>query len=242
MLKRWLVLVALLCAAASDSIADACASGTLESYINNPQGCTIGDKLFGGFGFNVEKGQANAGAIFITPDTRPGNPGLVFSTNLDTTFGAPIILDLKYTVIVQQGGNLIEDNDLNLDNAGTQGNGSVDIQETKCLGAAFGSNGCPTGKTIKLEVMTGPFGDVMNAHATFSPVAVIGVEKHIVLDAPGKNDFAFLSQFSQHYSEVAEPATVSSVIMFLLTATVFRLRRGPADSSGEICRGCGKIR
>lgn len=236
MSKRLVLLVGLLLSIPVNAAADACVSGSLESYINLPQGCTIDDKLFGGFGFHLDKGQLAPLKILVTPDTKPGDPGLVFSSgSIDTTFLKTIAFDLSYTVIVQPGGNLIEDNDLNLDKAGTRGNGSADIAETKCLGAAFGPGGCPTGKTVKLEVMTGAFGTVLNAHATFTPVAIIGVQKHIVVDAPGDHDFAFIDQFSQHYSEVPEPGTVSTVLVAIgcLGATARRRRRAARSDAAR---------
>lgn len=186
--------------------------GSLTAYLVEGFSCTIDDKVFSDFGY-VASGSAGlpASEISVTVDDTPLNPGLVFGGSWAGGDGATSNSHIEFTVTVLEGGMPIDDASLSMSGANAGGIGFVSVTENLCLGGTL--EACAGGTLDTLFVTVGGGGqDALFDHTTFEPVWTVDVAKDISLGFLGQGgefDFSTLSQVSNNFSEVPEPATLT---------------------------------
>jgi hypothetical protein len=191
----------------------ACPSGVpLTAYLGEGFSCTIDDKVFSDFDY-VASGTAGlpASEISVTVDGTPLNPGLIFGGSWAAGEGATSNSHIEFTVTVMEGGLPIEDASLAMSGATAGGIGFVSVTENLCLGGTL--EACVGGTLDTLFVSIGIGGlDALYDHTTFEPVWTVDVAKDISLGFLGQGgefDFATVSQVTNNFSEVPEPATLT---------------------------------
>jgi hypothetical protein len=139
--------------------------------------------------------------------TGPSSVSVIFSFNVRTTSGLPLITDNSLLIngfLFDSGPNAF-------------------IQITEQVSDA---NGNPLGDKL---VIARP-GDQPNSgnpnhfdSLEFSPQALVHVRKSISIVGPQDNNGAFLTMFEQRFSQVPEPSTL---LMLMIAAASWCLRRG----------------
>jgi len=187
-----------------------CEAGYLSTYLSTPGfSCTIGDKVFSNFGY-TDTGSLTAAQINVSPDSTPLDPGFVFSGAWSALAGQSNDTKITYTVTVLPGGGAIEDASLSIGGSGVNGVGLVSVAEDICAGGSLPQ--CTNGTLEQLLVYDLGGGNIVNyASTTFAPVMTVTVLKDISLVASGEGElnFAVLSQVTNNFSEVPEPATLT---------------------------------
>ena len=196
---------------ATEDAPSPCEAGYLSTYTTPDFSCTIGDKVFSNFGYTAS-GTAllPAGRITVTPDSTPLDPGFVFSGAWSALAGQSNDSKITYTVTVLPGGGAIEDASLSIGGSGVNGVGLVSVAEDICAGGSLPQ--CTNGTLEQLLVYDLGGGNIVNyASTTFAPVMTVTVLKDISLVASGEGElnFAVLSQVTNNFSEVPEPATLT---------------------------------
>ena len=120
--------------------------------------------------------------------------------------------DIDYGVTVNPGGALITDVSAAIGGFNTGGTGSVEVDETLCIGALFGANGSCSGTMKNLRVFSNSEGTVAFNEISFAGVTEVGVEKDILLDA-GTNGDADLSLVLNNVSSGTTPEP-GSILLF----------------------------
>jgi len=215
-----------------------CATTTLNNYQSLSGGCLVNDKLFANFNYTPSGTvQIPATGITVTPITTILDPGLRFSAAWAVTSNTStnVTEDSKiFYTVHDQSGPLIKDNTLTIAGFSATGTGSVIVNETKCLGAFFDSNGFCSGSGGSITLTTSLFAGspaMRQDTQTFPPVQDIGVIKDISLatggGTPGTNSAA-VSDVAQNFSEVPEPASFALTGIGLIGLGWLRQRRQPA--------------
>jgi len=166
-----------------------------------------------------------SGIDVIPLDDQPLNPGLQFNGNgALSTIGLDLIdLTLGFTVSTVDGAARINDNSLEITGhnfgAGNSG-GFITIFED-----VFDATGALIGeKFVTADNADPPILDLFDS-AAFSPVALVSVEKTILLAGDSENDTVTLETFTQRFSQVPEPASWVLVMLGLLGAGLTRRGR-----------------
>jgi hypothetical protein len=224
MQSKWLsavLVIACVILLSGMGFAAACPTGTMADYIGQGFSCTIGDKTFSNWFY---QGTANPpgfalgpGSIGVVPQTQAFDPGFRFAAPWQvSTSGGVLAQDsgIDYGVTVNPGGNLITDVSLAIGGYSFNGTGSVEVDETVCVGALFLANGsCPSPGYLKnLKVFTDSSGTIPFDEVSFLGVSEVGVEKDILLDA-GTNGGASLSLVFNNFSESSVPEP-GSILLF----------------------------
>ena len=216
-MKRMLVVVFVLLSltglAAATSL---CTATSLQDYINNSQGfanaCSIGDKLFYNFSYEVVSGAAIAPtassfAIVLEPGDGFSNPGLGFSTSgLIVGPGQAMDVKILYDVATLSGGAYIEDYSLTITGSHRAGRtGSAVVTES------FAN--APTGTPLNTSI-GGSFSKT--AHVAFLPlISSTSVTTEIVMRAPSgttTGDTVSVSLIEEQFSEKL-PEPFSTVLI-----------------------------
>ncbi len=185
-----------------------CVTALLSTYLDG-YSCTVGDKVFSDFGY-TGTGSLAAGEITVAPDSTPLNPGLVFSGAWTALAGQSNDSKISFTVTVMPGGGAIDDASLSIGGSGVPlGAGLVTVAEDICAGGLLPA--CDPGTFRNLLVSNNGETIVQYAHTTFEPVMSVTVLKDISLRATvdGTSNFVVLSQVTNNFSEVPEPATLT---------------------------------
>jgi hypothetical protein len=215
--------LAVAAAAAFSGAASRVASGaTCGSFANlqaiiNASSCTVDDKTFSAFSYNVvpDPGTILPGSfpttptnIGVTPQNTAGNPGLTFNgawTISTTSKGANIILNFK--VAVNPGGAAITDASLHTTFGAPAGKGGT-VSDIESL--------APIGKTITA---------VTSSKTVMTKFA--GVTSLTVHDDAHVHGDETLSQITKQFSETAipEPASLSLIGVGLGALGLIGIRR-----------------
>ncbi len=200
--------------------ASACPSGTLADYIGQGFSCTIGDKTFNNWFYSGTANPPNfalpPGSIGVNPQTQLGNPGFRFSAPWDvSTDNGVLSMDsnISYGVTVNPGGALITDVSVAIGGFSFEGTGSVEVDETLCVGALFAANGSCSASLKTLKVFTDAGGTVAFNEVSFAGVSQVGVEKDILLDA-GTDGDADVSLVLNNFSEQGVTPEPASILLF----------------------------
>ncbi len=193
MQSKWfsaLLVIACVTLLSGIGFANACPSGTMADYVGTGFSCTINDKTFSNWFY---QGTANPpsfalppGSVGVAPMTTMGNEGFRFSATWDVSTISGVLSmdsDIDYGVTVNPGGAPITDVSLAIGGYNFTGTGNVEVDETLCIGALFGSNGSCSGTLRNMRVFDNSSGLVAFNEITFAGVTEVGVEKDILLDA-----------------------------------------------------------
>jgi hypothetical protein len=217
-------------AAAAFASASNCPSTTFDQYLGSGFTCTINDQTYQDFSYsgtsNPPGFQIPAGSIQTTPITTPGNPGLQWSAGWGASTASGVLEQdslFQYAVTSTSG---ITDLSLSIAGAGFTGTGSINVDETACLGAMLPS--CTGGTIVTLHVFDSSSGEQLFDEVNFSGVGLVSVSKDLLVQA-GTNGSAEVSvltdQFSEGQSTVPEPSTLSMMGAGVLALAGFARRK-----------------
>jgi len=210
------VLVVVLMAALA-GYAQTCTQTTLNNYLGSGFQCTVNDQTYSGFFYTSESNpngfEVPAGSVTATPITTPQNPGFQFTAAGWAASTASGVLDVDSTIEFNVNSVApMTDLSLSIAGVGFSGTGSVNLDETACLGAVLPS--CTGGTEVMLSVFCNS--TECNQSSTYDQVNFAGVneisiEKDLLVQA-GTNGSAEVSiitdQFSEGTSTVPEPGTL----------------------------------
>ena len=190
-------------------------------------GCTIGDKLFSNFTFNVTffgtGADVPAADVSLAPvGAGTSNPGILFSSNAVLVPGADpsalsyVDLGIGFTVSTVDGRNLIEDATLTLSSFAVSGTGRANIGETVTPGSD---------PALLLAVdSSGPFVD----HTLFTPTNTVSVLKDVIVSVlPSEtvgSGTAQIFSFQENFSQIPEPIGSVLIGSGLLALGIWRRR------------------
>ena len=204
--------------AAMAGYAQNCMQTTLNNYLGAPP-CTISgtDQTYSSFFYTSESNPAGfsvpASSVTATPITTPNNPGFQFTAAGWAASTASGVMDVDSTIEFNVSSVApMTDISLSIAGVGFSGTGSINLDETACLGAVLPA--CTGGTTVNLSVFcnstecnqSSEFDEV-----NFAGVNEISIEKDLLVQA-GTNGSAEVSiisdQFSEGSSTVPEPGTL----------------------------------
>jgi hypothetical protein len=207
-----------------------CASGTMAQYIVTGFSCSINDQTYSDFMYNGESNppgfQVMAGSVDVTPITTPGNPGFEFTAPWGvSTSGGIISQDSLFQYNVMSTSPMT-DLSLSIAGVGFSGTGSINLDETACLGAVLPA--CSGGTTVTLSVFANSTGQQLFDQVNFAGVNLISVSKDLLVSS-GTNGSAEVSevtdQFSESSSTVPEPGTLGMLGAGVLAVAGFARRK-----------------
>jgi hypothetical protein len=169
----------------------------------------------------VNGGVADYAQVNVTPLTDdPLNPGVKFTAPVGT-LGTPfahngpssVRVVFSFNVQTTNGLPLIKDNSLLLNGWIFDAGPLATIQVSE---EVFDVAGNKIGDKVTLARPSDPPGSGKLATANFAPQSFVHVVKTINIQGPGSNDGAFLTMFEQRFSQVPEPATLAlaTLLMF----------------------------
>lgn len=204
-----------------------CVSGSLADYMAlGSTGCSIGDKIFYNFDFNLFKiadtvTPPTAAGVSIKPDTAGATMTLDFTgTPFAALQGGFADFGIWYTVKTDKGQNTIIAGQLTA--AGSAGGtGFAAITENVCVGQDFYSVGCPGPGGMGVLIDKDTAGGIDNV--VFNPlVNKVAVYKDIIVSAG--TGFVAFSQMTQSWTQVPEPGAAFALLMGL-SGIGYALRR-----------------
>ncbi len=218
MIRRTLIFITLIAASASMAAADLIVLGPpipLSDLIGGGP-LTVGDKVFTKFFYSATEDMPSADAVNVIPIQADGNFGIRFQGGfVDLPGGSTSDALITYTVTVADTNRLISDAHLvgNVDLFGGEGLGSV----TETFLPEFPSK------------MLTIYDDGTNVDLTDwldfdPPVAMLNVQKNIVLLARDGSVSATMSFVDQTFSQVPEPTTVTFLLLAAIGGLVLRGR------------------
>jgi hypothetical protein len=205
--------------------AAACPTGTMMDYIGTGFTCTIANpnnpndvKTFSNWFYQGTANPPNfalpPGSVGVVPQTQAFDPGFRFSAPWSVSTMSGVLSmnsDIDYGVTVT--GGLITDVSLAIGGYNFSGTGSVQVDESLCIGALFAANGSCSGREAHLHVYDNGSGLVAFNEITFAGVTQVGVEKDILVDA-GTNGGAALSLVFNNVSEQGTTPEPASILLF----------------------------
>lgn len=226
------VAFSLLVVLAATALASAsnCPSTTFDQYLGSGFTCTINDQTYQDFSYsgtsNPPGFQIPAGSIQTTPITTPGNPGLQWSAGWGaSTSGGVLEQDSLFQYAVTSTSPMT-DLSLSIAGAAFMGTGSINVDETACLGAMLPS--CTGGTIVTLSVFDSSAGQQLFDEVNFSGVNLISVSKDLLVQS-GTNGSAEVSvltdQFSEGQSTVPEPGTLTMMGAGVIALAGFARRK-----------------
>jgi hypothetical protein len=227
------VLVVVLLAALA-GYAQNCTQTTLNNYLGSGFQCTIEDQTYSSFFYTSESNPAGfsvpASSVTATPITTPQDPGFQFTAAGWAASTASGVLDVDSTIEFNVNSVApMTDISLSIAGVGFSGTGSINLDETACLGGVLPS--CTGGTTVNLSVFcnstecnsSSEFEEV-----TFAGVNEISIEKDLLVTA-GTNGSAEVSIISDQFSEgsttVPEPGTLSMMGIGVIGLAGFARRK-----------------
>ena len=228
-MKRLLIMISAVMAAAGLSSAASCGNGSLASYIAlGASGCTIGTNTL--FGFQTVSGTTGAtavatSALAITPFGSTTSFG--FSAGTTQTAAANVLLESIFTYRVS--GNSYTGSSIALAGSSETGDGAVTDIQNYCAGGTFGPNGVTgcaalTGALVTLD------GIQQTDSASFGGVSLLSITDDFTLDGGldgSASGGSFTDQFTaRSVSAVPEPFGFSLMSLGLgLVLALGALRR-----------------
>jgi len=163
----------------------------------------------------------------VSPITTPQNPGLQFTAAGWEAATSSGILSVDSTFEWNATSvSPITDLSLSIAGVGFSGTGSVNVDETACLGAVLPA--CTGGTVVTLSVFDNSTGSQLYDQVNFAGVNEVSVEKDLLVTA-GTNGSAEVSvvtdQFSEGSSTVPEPGTLSMLGMGVVALAGFARRK-----------------
>lgn len=183
----------------------------------------VGDK---DFDFRVPTFQASGGAVAPTSSSidlfgsqnPAGDFGLKFQLNgFNVASGQSVDGLLEFTVTANDPNLVINDVEMIMQGGASAGTGVATIVE----GVQFAQNGAPALEENLFVADTPGFNQLQDAAFLISPSKSIFVSKDIGVSG-GTNGSAQISAFTQHFSQIPEPATAA---LFALGGLVMIRRR-----------------
>ena len=229
-MRKVALLLAVVLATAAFALADNCPSTTFDQYLGSGYSCTINDQTYHDFAYtgtsNPPGFQIGAGSIGVAPITTPGNPGLQWSAGWGVGTGLGILSQDSLFQFAVSSTNPMTDLSLSIAGVGFTGTGSVNVDETACLGAMLPS--CTGGTIVSLSVFANSQGQQLFDQVNFAGVNLISVSKDLLVQS-GSNGSAEVSvvtdQFSEGSGTVPEPGTFGMLGAGVLAAAGFARRK-----------------
>jgi len=207
-MKRLLIMISTVMAAAGLSFAAPCGNGSLASYIAlGASGCTIGSNTL--FGFQTVSGTAGAtavatSALAIAPFG--GTTSFGFTAATTQTAGANSLLESIFTY--QISGNSYTGSSIALAGSSETGDGAVTDIQNYCAGGTFGPDGV-TGCAATPGALVTLDGIQQTDLASFTGVGLLSITDDFTLDGGLGGSAAggsFTDQFTaRSVSAVPEP-------------------------------------
>jgi hypothetical protein len=229
-MKKVALLLAVVLATAALAFAGNCPTTTYDQYLTSGFSCDINDQTYQDFAYtgtsNPPGFQIQAAGIGVTPITTPGDPGLQWSAGWGVGTGLGILSQDSLFQFAVSSSNPMTDLSLSIAGVGFQGTGSVNVDETACLGAMLPS--CTGGTIVNLSVFANGQGQQLYDQVNFAGVNLISVSKDLLVQA-GTNGSAEVSvvtdQFSEGSGTVPEPGTLSMLGAGVLAIAGFARRK-----------------
>lgn len=230
-MKRLLITISTVMAAAGLSSAATCGNGTLASYIAlGANGCTIGSNTL--FGFQTVSGTAGAttiatSALAITPFG--GTTSFGFTAAATQTAGANSLFESIFTYRIS--GNSYTGSSIALAGSSETGDGAVTDIQNYCAGGTFGPDGV-TGCAATPGALVTLDGIQQTDLASFAGVSLLSITDDFTLDGGLGGSAAggsFTDQFTARaVSAIPEPFGFSLTGLGLGLVLVFGalLRKG----------------
>lgn len=211
-MKKVALTLAVVLATAVIALAGNCPTTTYDNYLASGFNCEINDQTYQDFAYtgtsNPPGFQIQAAGIGVTPITTPGDPGLQWSAGWGVGTGLGILSQDSLFQFAVSSTNPMTDLSLSIAGVGFQGTGSINVDETACLGAMLPS--CSGGTIVTLSVFANSGGQQLFDQVNFAGVNLISVSKDLLVQA-GTNGSAEVSavtdQFSEGSGTVPEPGT-----------------------------------
>jgi hypothetical protein len=213
-MKKVALLLAVVLATAALAFAGNCPTTTYDQYLTSGFSCEINDQTYQDFAYtgtsNPPGFQIQAAGIGVTPITTPGDPGLQWSAGWGVGTGLGVLSQDSLFQFAVTSGSPMTDLSLSIAGVGFQGTGSVNVDETACLGAMLPA--CTGGTVVSLSVFANSGGQQLFDQVNFAGVNLISVSKDLLVQA-GTNGSAEVSavtdQFSEGSGTVPEPGTLT---------------------------------
>ncbi|MGA7459006.1 MAG: PEP-CTERM sorting domain-containing protein [Candidatus Korobacteraceae bacterium] len=211
-MKKVALTLAVVLATAVIALAGNCPTTTYDQYLGSGFSCSINDQTYQDFAYtgtsNPPGFQIQAAGIGVTPITTPGDPGLQWSAGWGVGTSLGILSQDSLFQFAVTSTNPMTDLSLSIAGVGFSGTGSVNLDETACLGAMLPS--CSGGTVVTLSVFANSQGQQLFDQVNFAGVNLIDVSKDLLVQA-GTNGTAEVSQITDQFSEgsgtVPEPGT-----------------------------------
>jgi hypothetical protein len=192
--------------------AASCGTASLATYATAGFSCTIGDKTFSNFAYQLSPitGQPTAANITVSPDITapPGSEGLTFSGNWSIS-GVSQSLDSLITFTVANSAGLATIKDasfITLAGSLITGTGLLTVTEGLCLGG----NPCPGGSTFIGNAADASTKILLQAQTTFTPTGLLNASKDILLTTGSPTGGSvFLTSITDDFSQVPEPGSLA---------------------------------
>jgi hypothetical protein len=180
----------------------------MHTYDMSGFSCTEGPMTFSNFVF-TDSGTVNPLPTDSAVDVSPIADGMEFRSTLLAPSGTDLDVSIGYVIHIQPG--VFTADSLSIAGFGQSGNGSLDVSESVCVGAAFNSAGaCPTGVVKSLNTFDNSSGLKQSDSVTFAPATVLGVRKDGAFSGGSGASSAQLSlidNVTPHEAVVPEPIT-----------------------------------
>jgi len=230
-MRKVALLLAVVLATAAFGIAQDCSNGTMAQYTVTGFQCSINDQTYQDFMYTSSSNppgfQIPAGSVNVIPIATPGNPGFEWEApwGVSTSTGV-LSQDSLFQFNVMSNNAPITDLSLSIAGVGFSGTGSINLDETACLGALLPA--CTGGTTVTLSVFANSSGQQLFDEVNFAGVSLVSVSKDLLITA-GTNGSAEISEITDQFSEgsgtVPEPGTLSLLGAGILAAAGFARRK-----------------
>jgi hypothetical protein len=229
-MRKVALTLAVVLATAAIAFAGNCPNSTFDQYLGAGFSCTINDQTYQDFQYsgtsNPPGFEIQAGSIGTSPITTSGNPGLQWSAGWGVGTGLGIISQDSLFQFAVTSSSPITDLSLSIAGVGFTGTGSINVDETACLGAMLPA--CTGGTTVQLHVFDSSQGEQLFDQVNFAGVNLVSVSKDLLVNA-GTNGSAQVSvltdQFSEGQGTVPEPGTFSMLGAGVLAIAGFARRK-----------------
>jgi hypothetical protein len=229
-MRKIAAVLAVVLVAALAGYAQNCTQTTLNNYLGSGFSCTVTDQTYSAFNYTSESTPGGyappADGVTVTPITTPQNPGFQFTAGWYASTSSGISSMDSTFEWTTTSVSPITDLSLSIAGVGFTGTGSINVDETACLGAVLPT--CSGGTIVTLNVYDNSTGSKLFDEVNFAGVNEVSVEKDLLVTA-GTNGSAEISvltdQFSEGSSTVPEPGTLSMMGMGVVALAGFARRK-----------------